>query len=68
MNTQISKSWWQQYREAAHRSRLYQEVLILLHGQQDKAQRLINLEKSKHPGHLESWYLDKVIYELTKEA
>ncbi|WP_041619480.1 hypothetical protein [Stanieria cyanosphaera] len=68
MNTNTSKSWWQQYREAVRRSRLHQELLMLLHGQQDQAQRLINLEKSKNPGHLETWYLNKVIYDLRKEA
>lgn len=64
----LSSSWWQQYREAMRRSRLYQELLILLHDRQDTAQRLINLEKSKHPGRLESWYLNRVIYDLRSES
>ena len=34
----------------------------------DTAQRLIDLEKIKHPGQPESWYLDKVVYDLKREA
>ena len=42
--------------------------MILLHGQYDTAQRLINLEKKLHSGQSESWYLDKVIYDLRRAA
>ncbi|MGV2830470.1 hypothetical protein [Myxosarcina sp. GI1(2024)] len=41
---------------------------MLLHSQSDIANRLIDLEKIKHPGQSESWYLDKVIYNLRRAA
>jgi hypothetical protein len=68
MTTKILNSWWQQYREATHSNRLQHELLILVRGQSDTAERLINLEKIKHPGQSESWYLDKVIYDLRRSA
>jgi hypothetical protein len=68
MSHHILDGWWQQYREAQRASKLRHELLILLHGQSETAKRLINFEKIKHPGQLESWYLDKVIYDLRREA
>lgn len=68
MTTKILNDWWQQYREATHSNRLYRELLTLVRGQCDIAERLINLEKIKHPGQSESWYLDKVIYDLRRSA
>lgn len=59
-------SWWQQYREAVRCSRLYEKLTLLLHNEQDTVTRLVNIEKCKHPGKLESWYLNKIIYDLTK--
>jgi hypothetical protein len=61
-------TWWQQYREAKSCNRLYHELLILVRGQSALAERLINLEKNKHPGQSESWYLDKVVYDLRRAA
>jgi hypothetical protein len=68
MTINISSSWWQKYHEVIHCSRLHHELLILVHDRQDTAQRLINLEKIKYPGQSESWYLDKVIYNLRRSA
>ena len=75
MKTNILNKWWQEYHESVcearqrHRSnKLHHELMILLHGQSDTAQRLIDLEKIKHPGQSESWYLDKVVYDLRREA
>jgi hypothetical protein len=68
MVTNILNSWWQQYHEADRFDKLYHELMILLHGQFDTAERLINLEKIKHPNQSESWYLDKVIYDLKREV
>ena len=68
MTINILNSWWQQYREAERSNKLYHELLILLHGQTDTAERLIDLEKNKYPGQIESWYLDKVIYDLRRAA
>ena len=68
MTTNILNRWWQQYREVDRYNKLHHELTILLHGQSDTARRLIDLEKIKHPGQSESWYLDKVIYDLRREA
>jgi hypothetical protein len=66
MTTNILNRWRQKDREAGHCNQLHHELLILLHGQSDTAERLINLEKVKHPGQSKSWYLDKVIYDLKR--
>ena len=75
MEANILNKWWQEYRKNVytprqkHRSnQLHHELTILLHDRADTAQRLVNLEKMKHPGQPESWYLDKVIYDLQREA
>ena len=68
MKTNILNKWWQGYRESDRSNKLHHELMILLHGQSDTAQRLIDLEKIKHPGQSESWYLDKVIYDLKRAA
>ena len=68
MTTNILSKWWQQVRESDRSNQLHHELMILLHGRSDTAQRLVNLEKIKHPGQSESWYLDKVIYDLKREA
>lgn len=46
--------------------RLRRELLTIVHGQQDTANRLIGYEKRNHPGHAEAWYLEKVIYDLRR--
>ena len=70
MTTHTIQSWWQQYREAIRCSNLREELRLLLYGgigdEEVMAQRLIDVEKSIHPGQLESWYLDKVIYNLRR--
>ncbi len=68
MTNNILHNWWQQYREADRSGKLHQELMTLVHGQSDTAQRLVDLEKIKHPGQSESWYLDKVVYDLRREA
>jgi hypothetical protein len=68
MTTKILETWWQQYREVKYCNHLENELFNLLHGQSNTAKRLIDLEKIKHPGQSESWYLDKVIYDLRRAA
>ena len=68
MTNNILHNWWQQYREADRSGKLHHELMTLVHGQSDTAQRLVDLEKIKHPGQSESWYLDKVVYDLRREA
>jgi len=68
MTTNILSKLWQQVKEGDRTNKLQHELMVLLHGKSDTAQRLINLEKNKHPGQSESWYLDKVIYDLRREA
>ena len=70
MSTHTIQSWWQQYREAVRCSNLQEELRLLLYGgtgnEEVMAQRLIDVEKSIHPGESESWYLDRVIYNLRR--
>ena len=75
MTTNIWHKWWQEYRKSVgearqkhHFNQLNQELMTLLQHRSDTAQRLVNLQKVKHPGQSESWYLDKVIFDLKREA
>lgn len=68
MTINIWHKWWQEHRESDRYNKLNHELMLLLHGQADTAQRLVNLEEAKHPGQLKSWYIDKVIYDLKREA
>ena len=71
MSTHTIQTWWQQYREAVRCSNLREELRLLLYGgsgnEEATVQKLIDVEKSIHPGQLESWYLDKVIYNLRRQ-
>ena len=71
MSTHTIQSWWQQYRETIRCSNLREELRLLLYGgtgdEEATAKRLIDVERSRHPGESESWYLDKVIYNLRKK-
>lgn len=64
------QNWWQQYRETIRCSNLREELRLLLYGgtgdEEAIAKKLVDVEKSLHPGQLESWYLDKVIYNLRR--
>ena len=69
MFTDTIKDWWRQYREAYKCSNLRRELRLLLYGEgkeEERAQMLIDREKYAHPGKLESWYLEKVIYNLRR--
>ena len=75
MTTNIWNKWWQGYRQSVcaarqrhYSNQLHQELMTLVHNRSDTVQKLVNLQKVKHPGQSESWYLDKVIFELKKEA
>ena len=68
MSTDLLNGWHKSYREAVTCSRLRHELLRLLHGQQDIADRLVTTQKRLNPGHSESWYLDKVLYGLEQDT
>jgi hypothetical protein len=61
-------NWFQSYRQASTSSKLRHKLINLVHGRPEIAQRLIALEKRKHPGKSELWYLEKVIYDLKRDA
>ena len=46
--------------------RLRQELVLLVHGQAQIADRLLRFERQYSPGHHEAWYLEKVIYDLRR--
>ena len=68
MTTNVWNRLWQEYRESDRSNQLHHELMLILHNRSDTAQQLVELEKVKHPGQSESWYLDKVIYDLRREA
>jgi hypothetical protein len=57
------------YRWLTERSKctvLRKELINLVRGSHDIAERLVNSEKHKNPGKPENWYLEKVIYDLKR--
>lgn len=68
MTINVWEKWWQKHRENERSKRLQRELMRLLHNRSDIAQQSIARQKREHPGQPESWYLDKVIYDLEREA
>lgn len=57
--------WYRRTAEDARCAPLRKELLKLARSQQ-RAERLISLEKLRNPGKPESWYLEKVIYDFKR--
>jgi hypothetical protein len=68
MTTNVVAGWYNQYLDVATCNRLRRELLTLVHGQQDTAERLILAERRKNPGKSKRWYLEKVIYDLRRNS
>lgn len=70
MSIYTFKTWWQQRCETAKCLALREELRLLLDdrtgNEEAIAKKLIDLEKSIHPGQSESWYIDRVIYNLSR--
>lgn len=58
-------NWYQQTSENAKCASLRKELLRLARSQ-ERAERLISVEKLKNPGKPEYWYLEKVIYDFKR--
>ncbi len=56
----------QSYCENAKCTNLRRELLNRVHSREDTANRLIALAKQQNPGKSESWYLEKVIWDLKR--
>ncbi|AFY71470.1 hypothetical protein Pse7367_3225 [Thalassoporum mexicanum PCC 7367] len=50
----------------AKNNSLKRELMTLVHGQSDVANRLLRHARDRHPGKTEQWYLEKVIYDLRR--
>lgn len=46
---------------------LQRELLKLLRGEVDTAERLLQQQRRLHPGKSDRWYLEKVIYDLKRD-
>lgn len=64
MSNNLLTKWFQGSVDAAKCASLRQELLMLVHGQRDIAERLLASEKRRQPNKSERWYLEKVIYDL----
>lgn len=64
--TSFSQSRNTSYFHQANRS-LQRKLLLLLHEDQQAAERLIQQVSFKHPGKSPDWYLEKVIYDLQRD-
>lgn len=68
MTTNVLTGFYRYWSESAACTKLRRELLILVHGQRTIADRLLTLERQKHPGKSERWCLEKVIYDLRRDA
>ena len=64
MSINNSRTWWESYHEAVSITNHHRQLVKLLDGQNDLAQRLLIMKKNKYPGHEESWYLINLIDEI----
>lgn len=55
------------YRPHSENSELKQKLLRLLNGDVDAAKRLLKQQKQLHQGKSETWYLEKVIFDLERD-
>jgi hypothetical protein len=68
MLTNVLTGLCRYWSESAACTKLRRELLTLVHGQQDTANRLLAVEHQRHPEKSERWYLKKVIYDLRRDA
>lgn len=68
MTTNVLTGFYQYWSESSACTKLRRELLTLVRGQQDIANRLLAVERRKHSGKSERWYLEKVIYDLRRDA
>ncbi|WP_334983967.1 hypothetical protein [Nostoc sp.] len=47
--------------------KLQKRLLILLNGDVTTAERLLKQQRQKHQGQSDTWYLEKVIYDLERD-
>ncbi|MEH1786097.1 hypothetical protein [Nostoc sp.] len=47
--------------------KLQKRLLILLNGDATTAERLLKQQRQKHQGQSDTWYLEKVIYDLERD-
>ena len=64
MSINNSRTWWESYREAVSITNHHNQLVDLLNGRNDLAQKLLFMKKNKYPGHEENWYLTRLIDEL----
>jgi hypothetical protein len=67
MDTNVSNTWWDSYRQTVKVTKRFRELVILVDNREDIAQDMINLAKQKYPGKTEIWYLNKLIAERKTE-
>ena len=67
MDTRISNTWWDNYRETIKITKRFRELVSLADNSEDLAQNMINIAKQQYPGKNEIWYLNKVIAELKQK-
>lgn len=67
MATNISNTWWENYRNTVEFTKSFRELVSLLDDREDVARNMINWEKSRHPGKAEIWYAKQLIKELKNQ-
>lgn len=66
VKTAFGQSQNTSYLHQANRS-LRRKLLLLLHEDQQAAERLVQQASFRHPGKSPDWYLEKVIYDLQRD-
>ena len=64
MDTNVSNSWWDNYRKTVTVTRRFRELVSLANNSEDAARNALDSLKKECPGKAEIWYLNKLISEL----
>lgn len=64
MVTNISNTWWENYRNTVEFTKSFRELVSLVDNREDVAKSMISWEKNRDPGKNDLWYAKKLIKEL----
>lgn len=66
MATNISKSWWDNYRETVKTTKRFRQLVSLVDNREDVALNMIEAIENRYPNRSKLWYLNKLVKEQYK--
>ena len=64
MDTNISNSWWDNYRKTVKATKRFRELVNLVGNSEETAQKMLKSTKKKYPGKEDIWCLNKLVAEM----